>query len=251
MSSVYDSAVTVKAGAWGGALYYRLHTVSELPLRFRTPVTLAGAGPLCPGRLAEALARAPALVAADGAGDSLLRLGRVPDAVVGDLDSLTDPAGWAARPGTRLIHLPEQETTDFEKCLYATEAPWYLGVGFTGGRTDHLLAVMHALMARPGARVVLYGESEAMALLPPGRCLRLRLPAGALVSLFPLAETTAIAGAGLRWPVEGLTMAPGRQIGTSNRAEGGEVVLGFDRPGAFVMLEPNAMPALVHALAGP
>jgi thiamine pyrophosphokinase len=222
--------------------------VTPRPVRFETPVTLAGAGPLSAARLATALAHAPALVAADGAADALARLGHRPDLVVGDLDSLADPGAWRAS-GTPLLHLPEQETTDFEKCLYATEAPWYLGIGFTGGRVDHMLAVLHAMLARPEKRVILLGEGEVITLLPPGRAVRLQATRGMRVSLFPLAETTGTVSEGLEWPLAGLTLSPGRQIGTSNRATGTHVAIGFDRPGALAMLEAAALPALIAALA--
>jgi thiamine pyrophosphokinase len=43
-------------------------------------------------------------------------------------------------------HLPEQDTTDFEKCLYSVAAPLLLGVGFLGGRADHHLAAMNVLV---------------------------------------------------------------------------------------------------------
>ena len=222
--------------------------MAELPLRFDRPVTLAGAGPLAPRALEAALALAPHLVAADGGADALAALGHLPEAVVGDMDSLGDPDAWSTRPGTRLVTLAEQETTDFEKCLYATQAPLHLGVGFTGGRADHFLAVLHAMLARPAARVVLIGEAEAMALIPPGRALRLPVGTGTRVSLFPLAETTGTLSEGLAWPVTGLTLAPGRRIGTSNRAVAAEVAIGFDRAGALVMLPAPALGALARAL---
>jgi len=211
-------------------------------------VTIAGAGPLTPGPLGAALALAPHLIAADGGADALAALGHAPEAVVGDMDSLRDPDGWAARPGTRLVRLAEQDTTDFEKCLYATVAPLHLAVGFTGGRADHFLAVLHAMLARPAARVVLLDGAEAMALIPPGRALRLPVGTGTRVSLFPLAETTGTLSEGLAWPVTGLTLAPGRRIGTSNRAVAPEVAIGFDRAGALVMLPAAGLGALARAL---
>lgn len=224
--------------------------MSRLPLRFAEPVTLVGAGPLSPARLAAAQALAPHLIAADGAADVLAALGHTPAAVVGDMDSLADPAGWAAHLGEAFLHLAEQDTTDFEKCRYAVSAPWYLAVGFSGGRIDHQLAVLHALMARPAPPVILLGETEAAALIPPGGPLALDVPLNSRVSLFPLAETTGTVSEGLAWPVAGLTMAPGRQIGTSNRASGGRIAVGFDRPGALLMLDPAALPTLIAALTG-
>ena len=209
--------------------------MSAEPLIFNRPVTLAGGGALDRQMLDEALALAPALVAADGAADRLAGWGLVPEAVIGDMDSLADPAAWHGG-GARLVALDEQDTTDFEKCLYATEAPFYVGAGFTGRRLDHTLAVFHALLARPDKLVVLLGEHEAVGLLPAGRRVGVAVAPGVTVSLFPLLRSVGVASAGLEWPIEGLDMEPGRAIGTSNRAVAGRIELAFDRPGMLVMV---------------
>src|SRR5690625_1381476 len=144
---------------------------------FRRPVTLVGAGVLTRAVLDEALALAPELVAADRGADMLAELGLMPGTIIGDMDSISNRDRWEKM--SRLVRLPEQETTDFEKCLYATEAPFYIAAGFTGGRVDHSLSVLHALLAREEKRVVLIGEEDAVTLLPPGEVVGLDLPAGA------------------------------------------------------------------------
>src|SRR5690625_279741 len=216
------------------------HTSSVI---FRRPVTLVGAGVLTRAVLDEALALAPELVAADRGADRLEELGLMPGTIIGDMDSISNRDRWEKM--SRLVRLPEQETTDFEKCLYATEAPFYIAAGFTGGRVDHSLSVLHALLAREEKRVVLIGEEDAVTLLPSGKVVGLDLPAGARVSIFPLRPTRGIHSQGLTWPVEGLDMAPGRLIGTSNKASGGRVELGFDRPGAVLIIGREHLPALV------
>jgi thiamine pyrophosphokinase len=216
--------------------------------RFREAVTLVGGGPFDFADLETARARAPVLVAADQAADRLREMGRMPDLIVGDMDSISDLEAWRRRD-VRVLHLTEQDTTDFEKCLYSTEAPLYVALGFTGGRLDHTLAVLHALMRYPEKRVVVVSAAEAVVLLPPGRVLRLPVRAGETVSIFPLAETTGTLSEGLVWPVEGLTMAPGRQIGTSNIASAHEIALAFDRAGAVLMLRRESLEPLIDAFA--
>jgi thiamine pyrophosphokinase len=220
-----------------------------LPLVFERPVTLVGGGALDLDLLEQARALAPELVAADSGADRLAEWRLVPAGVIGDMDSIAEPARWRAGPA-RFLQLAEQETTDFEKCLYATEAPFYIGVGITGERVDHLLAVLHAMLARPEKTVILLGQAEAMALVPPGRVLGLALDAGARVSLYPLKAVTGTHSRGLLWPVEGLAMAPGARVGTSNVATEGRVELGFDTPGALLMLERRYLEALVRAVTG-
>ncbi|MEO1470607.1 MAG: thiamine pyrophosphokinase [Pseudomonadota bacterium] len=229
------------------------------PLSFSTPVILAGGGTLDPGALARAEAAllaagltapdAPApIVAADGAADALDRLGREPVAVIGDLDSLSDPAAWAAR-GVAIHRVAEQDTTDFEKCLALTEAPLYLGVGFTGRRLDHALSVLNTMATRPASRVVLVSPYETVLHAPAGRVHRLAVGSGAAVSIFPLKPVRCGPSRGLVWPLDGLVLAPGGLgggvIGTSNRSDAGEIELDFRDDGAILLLEPAALESAI------
>jgi thiamine pyrophosphokinase len=224
-----------------------MNAADTIPLVFDLPVTLVGGGAFDRAMLDEARALAPEMVAADSGADRLAAWRLVPAGVIGDMDSIAEPERWRAGP-TRLLPLAEQETTDFEKCLYATEAPFYVGVGFTGPRTDHLLAVLHAMLARPEKTVVLLGEAEAMALAPPGRILRLAVEPGARISLFPLLPVTGTRSCGLLWPIEALAMAAGARIGTSNVATAPQVEIAFDASGALLMLERRYLAALVRAV---
>jgi thiamine pyrophosphokinase len=220
-----------------------------LPLRFETPITLVGASALDPAAVEAARRLAPALVAADSAAEGLEAMRLSPQAIIGDMDSLAEPERWRAGPAA-FVHLAEQETTDFEKCLYATEAPFYIAVGFTGRRMDHTLAVLHALLAYPDKRVVLVGEADVSALAPPGVTMRLSVRLGTRVSIFPILPVRGLRSRGLTWPIDGLALAPGAKIGTSNIASQPVVEVAFDGPGALVMLEPDGLPALAAAVSG-
>ena len=221
-----------------------------LPLRFETAVTLVGAGAFDRAMVEAAQRLAPVLIAADSGADRLAEMRFSPRAIIGDMDSISDPDRWRAG-AAHFVHLAEQDTTDFEKCLYATEAPFYLAVGFTGRRVDHTLAVFHALLRYPKKRIVLVGEHEVSALAPPGITLRLAVTPGARVSIYPLLPVTATRSRGLTWPVDGLAMAPGHRIGTSNEANQPIVEIAFDGPGALVMLERDALGSLVGAISNP
>ena len=224
--------------------------MNQLPIRFDTSVTLVGAGASDRAMVAAALSLAPVLIAADGGADRLSGMRLEPCAVIGDMDSISDPDRWRAGPVT-FVHLAEQDTTDFEKCLYATEAPFYIAVGFTGGRTDHMLATFHTLLRYPKKRIVVLGEHEVCALVPPGQILRLRVTPGAPVSIYPLLPVTAVRSRGLAWPIGGLAMAPGQKIGTSNEATQPLIEIAFDGPGALVMLKREALGSLVGEISNP
>lgn len=207
-------------------------------------VTLAGGAPFGARPLAAALALAPRLVAADGGADRLLRLGHMPEAVIGDLDSIS--AAARARLGAqRLFPIREQATTDFDKALRSIEAPFVLGLGFAGARLDHGLAVFSVLARHPEQRVVVLGGRDA-AFLAPSR-LGLRLPVGTRLSLFPMAEVRGTSE-GLRWPIAGIDFHPLGMIGTSNRTVAQDIWLEFDAPRMLVILPRGHLRAVVAGL---
>ncbi|MEY4698455.1 MAG: hypothetical protein RIT14_2883 [Pseudomonadota bacterium] len=207
-------------------------------------VTLVGGGPVTRAALRLALARAPGLVAADSGADRILAAGLMPQAVVGDFDSLSARARAVIDPA-RLFPIAEQATTDFDKALRSVEAPFTLALGFAGARIDHGLAVLNALVRHADRTCLVIGPRDVVFHAP--RELRLRLRVGDRLSLFPMAEVRG-ESLGLEWPVAGLTFAPDGMIGTSNRVSAAEVHLRFDRAGMLVILPRGRLDAAIRAL---
>lgn len=218
---------------------------SPLALVFQTRsgVTLAGGGGFDRAALDTALTRAPALLAADGGANQLADLGHAPRAVIGDLDSLRPDLRRSL--GARVHHVPEQDSTDLDKCLRSIAAPFLLCVGFLGARTDHTLAAMNSLSRHGSARVLLLGAEDICLLAPPD--LHVPLAVGARVSLFPMAPVAGWS-AGLEWPIDGLDFAPGARIGTSNRMADDTLHLHMNAPGMLLILDRATLPELLPAL---
>ncbi len=207
-------------------------------------VTLAGGGPFSVRDLKLALARAPLPVAADSGADRLLRFGVLPEAVIGDMDSISDRAK-AEIPVDRQHLVAEQVTTDFDKALRSIDAPLVLALGFAGARLDHGLAAFSTLIARAERRCILIGPQDLAFAAPPR--LELSVAPGEPVSLFPMAPVTG-QSEGLEWPIAGISFAPDGMIGTSNRAVARRVVLEFDRRGMLVILPRRRLDAAIRAL---
>lgn len=212
-------------------------------------VTLLGGGHIDSVDLVQALGRAPVLVAADGGADFALSQGHLPQAVIGDFDSIS-PRARAAIPANRQHPIAEQDSTDFDKCLRSIRAPLILGLGFLGPRIDHQLAAFNALGRRPGVRCVLIGAHDICFLCPPR--LALDLPEGMRLSLFPLGAVRG-QSRGLRWPIDGIRFAPGGRVGTSNRVAAGPVEFSFAEPRMLAILPRTALDAVLAGLraAGP
>ena len=179
-------------------------------------VLLVGGAETSGSALRAAAARAAGVVAADSGADRLLAEGIVPDAVIGDMDSISD-AGLAAIPPDRVHRIAEQDSTDFDKCLRHVRAPLVVAHGFLGARLDHGLAVLSVLARYPDRPCLLVGADDAVALLPPE--IAFDPGEGTRVSLWPLGPVTG-RSEGLRWPIEGLHFAPDGVVGTSNAATG-------------------------------
>jgi len=207
-------------------------------------VTLAGGGPFSARDLSLCLARAPVAVAADGGADGLLRRGIVPQAVIGDFDSLSSSAR-AVIPRDRQFPVAEQETTDFDKALRLIDAPFVLALGFAGARLDHGLAAFNTLAVRADRRCILIGPKDLAFAAPPR--LVLDLIPGEVLSLFPMARVTG-KSTGLEWPIACLDFAPDGRIGTSNRVASRRVELSFDGPGMLVILPRRRLDAAIRAL---
>ncbi|MGD1870825.1 MAG: thiamine diphosphokinase [Neomegalonema sp.] len=223
------------------------------PLRFTEPVCLVGGAVIDGAALELALGFAEKMVAADGGANEFLpgeayaseaqRLA----AVIGDMDSAKNLDHWRADDLVEVVHLPEQDSTDLEKVLRSVEAPLLLGLGFLGARFDHTLAATHALLRHPGSPVILIGEVDLIFLAP--KVWRARMKAGDRISIYPLRPGRALVSQGLRWPLQGLDLAAGSQIGTSNEAIADEVSIEFAGRDAAIILTRTRLKAAIDSLA--
>ena len=206
------------------------------------PVTLVGGGEGSVELLNNALRFAPTLVAADGGARLALSAGHRPRAVVGDFDSLGD----IDLDGLELVSLPDQNFTDFHKCLRAVEAPLFIGVGFLGGRIDHQLAAFSVLLGdlRP---VVLVSQRELAFVAP--RKLMLELPLNSALALYPLISAR-LTTRGLLYPLDNAEVAPDGLISTSNEVVG-RVEIETDRHAILVTAPLAALETVIGALSVP
>ncbi len=86
------------------------------------------------------LEKADVIVCCDGSAESLLNTGMIPDAIVGDMDSLSDEL--KERFSDRIFVDDNQETNDLTKAVEWCHASGYDDitiVGATGKREDHTI----------------------------------------------------------------------------------------------------------------
>jgi thiamine pyrophosphokinase len=178
------------------------------------------------------------IVAADSGLIAAEAAGITPDWVVGDMDSLDDPARLARYPPERVIRYPtDKDYTDTELALallweHGAEETWLIGGG--GGRLDHLFTIRARFERERCPDRWITGTADSYCLREQ-RPLALSLSQGSLVSLFPLgAGPWSARSHGLKWPLDGLRWDRGF-FGVSNIAESGEVSV-YSDAGRFLAL---------------
>ncbi len=206
-------------------------------------LTLLGGGFVDLNVLKQCLEVFPDLIAADGGANIAQKANVIPTQVIGDLDSL-DAQVRAAIPPENLKFVDDQDSTDFEKCLQIVKADTIFAFGFLGGRLDHELAALNALVKYPEQRCILIGGEDICFLAP--RDFHITLPDHTRFSLFPMGEAEG-RSTGLAYPIDGLKMSPATRIGTSNEVTG-PVHLTFAQRNMLVILPLGCLEQTVNAL---
>ena len=208
------------------------------------PIALFGGGEANSTIIARVKDTVSLVVAADSGANLALEHNIVPDAVIGDFDSVT-PEVLAALPKHVLHKIDEQDSTDFDKALRNISAPLILAVGFTGARLDHQLAAMSTLVARADKRCLIISEHEIVFVCPPR--LQLALKEGTVFSLFPMGQVSGTSR-GLKWPIDGMTFSPDHRVGTSNEVAG-PIDLTMNAPKMLVILPIAALDVVIESLS--
>lgn len=186
-------------------------------------VVLANGMPPSADALRRAVAGAALFVCADGGANAAREFGLVPDAIVGDLDSISAES-LAHFQGVPIVHVPEQERTDTEKAVeYAlSRAPFeeVTLLGATAGRLDHVIGHLALLRRFEGRTRLVLEDEHARAFLARGD-VRLDLPAGTIVSFFALSgPAEGVTTENLRYPLRNRTLVFGAQDSVSNVVDG-------------------------------
>jgi thiamine pyrophosphokinase len=173
--------------------------------------------------LSSLLSHGPFVLAADGGADKLLEIGIIPDAVLGDFDSVSAdlPQSIVRLPA------PDQNFTDLDKSIAYLQGEGYGTIwltGVTGNRLDHTYGALSVL--------VKYGQTVDIALIDSIGSARLidemysaNLPVGTTLSLLPLGDVSGITTTGLQWNLTDETLSPGIRDGISNKTIAADVTI--------------------------
>lgn len=175
-------------------------------------------------RLLPIVDRADVVVAADGGGNWLAAYQRLPDVLVGDMDSVAPELIAALERGRcRLLrHSPRKNETDTELALLeavALGATRITILGALGGRMDHALANVSLLFMPElaGIETVICDGCSCLSVVRRGREAVILGEVGDVVSLIPTGgDVEGIVTEGLEYPLRDESLALGRARGISN-----------------------------------
>jgi len=148
------------------------------------------------------------LVAADGGANRALEYGIRVDAVVGDLDSVSDAVRQALPPAAFYLDT-DPDSTDLQKAIQFALAAGATSIDIVaagGGRADHALANLSVLRLYRGVVPIRIHDDLFVVTLVDGEAA-IDADVGTVVSLVALGECTGITTIGLRWDLTGFTLA--------------------------------------------
>ena len=168
------------------------------------------------------------LIAADGGANHLMKMGILPEVLIGDLDSVEEDTLFELTSAEIKIeqYSEDKDETDIELALrYAVELhpSAILIVGALGGRLDQTLANLSVLTdpllsemdirLDDGVEQAFFCRASA----GKGKQVQVQGRSGDTVSLIPWhSPVDGVTTEGLRWPLYGETLYPDKSRGVSN-----------------------------------
>lgn len=214
-----------------------------------TVLLVCGAPPVPGVDYGPTISDAALVFAVDAGVEVCRRAGRVPDAVIGDLDSATpESIEWASAAGAEMITLPAAKSiSDLDAALDLATGRGHTDITLTavfGGRVDHELALIGSLarasFADPRLMIrirepAVHGWVRSAAENPPAV---IQVPGGDSFSVLGLLGPAVVSIVGAEYPIERHRFAPLSSLGVGNMA---------DPDGATVTLSQGTVLVLVNA----
>ncbi|KAK5024993.1 thiamine pyrophosphokinase [Exophiala sideris] len=207
--------------------------------------------PLNEKALDAVIRSASLLVCADGGANRLYKYdqdkrnfkSRLPDAIIGDFDSLSKSVEEHYRAqGVHVIKEPDQYSTDFTKCLkwirtWCQKDPNspsttmdVVVLGGLGGRVDQGFSQIHHLYMAENDEALLKGRIYLLSEQIPGYFEE-------NVGIIPVLGRTILTTSGLEWDVHHWTTEFGGQVSTSNHIRSDKIEISFQGPRPLFTME--------------
>ena len=207
------------------------------------PVLLLGGGSYKEKQIKKYLNLANFIIGVDGGANKLKKF--LPKYIVGDLDSLKNQNKWKAK-GVKLVKIEEQNSTDFEKCLYLFNSKLYICLGFNGGRLDHFFSVCSSLIKYHEKKIILINKKDIIFHIP--KKFEINLPINTRISFIPFNKNVNLNSSGLKWSLENADLYFSKSISISNLNVDKKVKISCSDVGMLGVIPKKFLKNLVKSL---
>ncbi len=183
------------------------------------------------------------LICADGGANSARKLKIIPDAIIGDLDSISEKTKEFYKDKTKIIKYKRQNDTDVEKSLKYLIKKKYdevILLGASGDRLDHSFCNL-GIVLKYFDKIRISILHEKSFLRPYSKNVVLQTIKNETVSIYGFDEKTKITSTGLKYPLKKTVLEFGKKEGTSNVAIKKEVTLKISSGIIFVIRDFNLL----------
>ena len=171
------------------------------------------------------------IIAADGAANHLIRLGIPPKLIIGDLDSVQP----ALLEGYAFLHLPDQDSNDYQKAMnYLKENDLLpaIIVGINGGHLDHILNNINIFM---GTNCLFYAPPVTGFVIQEKSRINFLLPTQTKLSLMGIPEAI-LSSNGLKWELDNTHLTFPGKTSCFNRTQLSEIILEVHQGTVLVLI---------------
>jgi thiamine pyrophosphokinase len=184
------------------------------------------------------LPEADLIVCVDGGANTALKLGILPDLIIGDMDSIS-PRTIKRFKKVKSITTPDQEYTDLDKALnyllkYKPEIIHIFSA--IGNRIDHSLSNLSILKKyKEYCRLIMHTNNSTVEYID--KSIEFNGKTGKTISLIPISKVTNYTTYGLKYPLKNTTLDFGLKESQSNVIESNPVKITFKKGCLFLIQE--------------
>lgn len=183
------------------------------------------------------------LVYADGGANSAFNLGVIPDIIIGDLDSIDSNVLKYYKSRSKIVKYRRQNDTDVEKCLKYLISRKYdeaILLGATGDRLDHSFCNIGIVLKFFEQIKVDILHQKSFLKCFSGNVM-MNTKKDEVISIYGIDGKTKIKSAGLKYPLDNISLPFGVKESTSNVALSDKVELKIRGGKIFVIRDFNTL----------
>ena len=182
------------------------------------------------------------IIAADGAANTLKNLNIIPSTIIGDLDSIDKNLDFE---NAQIIHVQDQNYTDFEKCLnYIRKHTLFptLVLGINGGEIDHVIDNINKFIKYSAHIPMVFFDMPNKWGITIDKNLSMNSKRSNTISIFPFIPNTHIKSEGLHWELDSTDHHIFKNTSTRNKAEKQKININSSDEKVLVVTESDTMP---------